>query len=174
MNLTDAYASSVLAAKRHFSLAADYTQVVITDIIAPRSTDSAVTLTWTMHTYANITVDATGRAATLEQDGRKLRAAVSSLTGEGSFQAVDLNITSIPSNQSTVFDSSPGTLMSSLFWSNAPAILQWSYYLLFSRPQSLNDASLSIARFAQVDLRHGSDWNRRGDPSANCLIPQLK
>ena len=114
MNLTDAYASSVLAATRHFSLAADYTQLVITDTIVPRSTDTAVTLTWTMHTYANITVDASGRAATLEQDGRKLRAAVSASTGEGRFQAIDLNITSIPSNQSTVFDKSPGALVSSV------------------------------------------------------------
>jgi hypothetical protein len=113
VNLTDAYASSVLAATRQFALAADYTQLVITDEIIPRSTiDTAVMLTWTMHTYANITVDSGGRAATLEQDGRQLRATVSASTGQGRFQVKDLNITSIPSNQSTAFDKSPGAPLS--------------------------------------------------------------
>ena len=144
VNLTDAYAGSVMAATRHFSLAADYSQLVITDNIIPRSAvdAAATTLTWTMHTYlclhhgisliscpslyyctrlmkkcirrsryANITVDADGRAATLEQDGRQLRATASASTGQGGFQAKELNITSIPSNQSTVFDSSPGALL---------------------------------------------------------------
>ena len=62
--------------------------------------------------YANITVDADGRAATLQQDGRRLRATVSASTGKGGFQAKDLNITAIPSNQSTVFDKSPGAFLS--------------------------------------------------------------
>lgn len=52
VNLTDAYAGSVVAATRQFSLAADYTQLVITDNIIPRSAvdAAATTLTWTMHT----------------------------------------------------------------------------------------------------------------------------
>lgn len=106
----------MLTATRNFSLAEDYTQLVITDTIIPRNTDTGLELTWTMHTYANITIDADGRAATLEQDGRHLRATVSASTGEGSFQVKHLNITSIPSNQSTAFDSSPGALLPRLFW----------------------------------------------------------
>ena len=117
MNLTDAYKRSVAKATRSFTLSADYTKLVITDNITPhsttdaRTTDAAVTLTWAMHTYANISIDADGRAATLEQDGQRLRATISASTGDGSFESRDLNITKIPSNQSTVFDPSPGALL---------------------------------------------------------------
>ena len=61
-----------------------------------------------MYTYANITVDAGGRGATLTEKGRQLRATISASTGAGRFTAVDLNITSLPNNQTAAFNESPG------------------------------------------------------------------
>ena len=100
VNLTDAYAGDVISAKRGFALSADYTQLVISDSFTLASTGGDTsTVAWSMHTYANITVDADGRGATLAQSGRKLRASVDASTGAGRFTAVDLNITALPSNQ---------------------------------------------------------------------------
>ena len=113
VDLTDAYALN-RGVTRRFTLPADYTQLVITDRVDPeRSNDGAaatMTMSWSMHTYADITVDPDGRGATLVQKGRRLRATVGAAEKSlpGRFTAVDLNITSLPSNQTTKFNASPG------------------------------------------------------------------
>jgi hypothetical protein len=114
VNLTDAYSGSVASASRTFTVSADYTQVVISDSIKAlpgvptAGADADAALTWSMHTYANITIDGDGRGATLMQRGQVLRATLSASTGAGRFSAVDMDIASLPSNQSTAFDKSPG------------------------------------------------------------------
>ena len=111
VNLTDAYAGSLAAATRRFTLSADYRQVTITDRVTALpavEAEAGATLAWSMHTFANITIDGDGRGATLAQRGQVLRATLSASTGAGRFSAADMDIASLPSNQSTAFDASPG------------------------------------------------------------------
>ncbi len=77
VDLTSAYADSASLARRTFSLV-DRAAVVVEDAVEALA---PADLWWFAHTQASIALDKSGRAATLEQNGKRLRAELLSPEG---------------------------------------------------------------------------------------------